>query len=309
VADEGQHEERFALPAELFLAFMRSRIRGCELKVALVTLLLTRQHPDREGVPISQKLLQQVTRYSPTQVSDALMSLVAEGVLLLVKPHTVDRPGEYAFNEDFERWGTFSVNRLEVLRFLRSAAAEPAAGKPVETPMGVSAEPEVVSALAESYITSLQSEEGERSSLIEDGLNEEGTDEAPRPTAQTILRYALGFRPNGVFLSDGFKKVLGGHIKALLKAGENADFIKEAARRLVANCRPRKLIDANVLPAFLNDVKRERKNWQQGHAVPWHEGQTPARTTLEELASEQERLAARPLTAEELLALLEKRDT
>jgi hypothetical protein len=291
-----------ALPAEVFIALMISGIRGCHFKVALSSLLLTRQHPNRESVPIPESLLRQLTGHSKTQVSDSLNLLVEEGVVSRTKPFTAYTPGEYAFNKDFEHWGKFKVDRLNVLALLRPAKAPDGA---VKEATGEFAPPD-------SYTTILQSEEAISSSQIEDGLNEEETGAVARPTTQQILGYAVGF--SKVPLFDYFKGVLAGQIKKLLQAGEDPEFIKEAARRLVMRHNNARDVKPEYLPGLFNAVKGERKDWpESGGSITWDGRQAPEKT-LEELVLEADKLEAdkleaRPLTAEELLAQLENPDT
>ena len=301
MVNEEQPEPPVSLPPEQLLALMVSKkLRGCDLKVALAMLLFSRDRPDGEGIAVSQKRLIKLTGYSRSEVSEALASLDAEGVITQKQRATVDgRPGVYAFNKDFEHWGKYSVDRLEVLGFLKRAPAEPAAGEAVETPpgvlagpTGVFAGPTGVFAPPESYVTSLESEEEETikksSPLIEEGLNEQRTGELPKPTAQTILPKVVWKLPQGVYLDERYKGRVGWQIKQLLEAGENPDFIKEAARRLVLSCQPRHNTDPRMLPSFLADVKRERKNWPESGPILWDERQPPTKT-LDELVGVQDR--------------------
>lgn len=276
-----EQQPRIQLLAEPFMALMLSKkTRGCDLKVALMLLLLSRQHPDLEAIPISQRKLAELTGYDVRQVSEALARLAAEGMVTVPQGYTaLGRTNAYTFNINFEQWGVFKVDRLQVLGSLKNAPARPPAEGPAETTPGVSAVPERVSALPDPYINI----------LLEDGLKEEETGQLPKPTAQTILGYAVGFCPKGVYLPDGFKRALGWQIKQLLLANENPEFIKEAARRLVVNSQPKHIVPAQSLPAFLNDVKRERKHWPDFGFVTW-DGKPAPGTTLEELMPKQEKL-------------------
>ena len=138
MVNEEQVKPCFELPAEVFVALMLSKMPAARLKLALLTLQLTLQRPDRNGIPIPLSVFMQLTGYAKSTVSEALESLMEdpgkgkEGVIRQVKQETADHPALYTFNEDFEHWGEYKVDRAKVQALLVEADKTDSMPQPVE---------------------------------------------------------------------------------------------------------------------------------------------------------------------------------